>query len=217
MQAAQIQSERLFLNSVASEYTKSTYKFYLKKYIELCGYKDATELLALGHKQIEDEVINVIITFKERGMKRAAIANYTKPVISFCKINDIMVNTRKINKFLPPRTRNRKSAAYTAEHIQKLLNIADERMRVVILLASGSGLRIGSIPGLSVSSIQDVKDLYMIIVYENEPEEYFVYCTSECRKAIAPPLRGSYKKIIAVDKGTVRQKGPVFNCKSPTH
>jgi len=31
-------------------------------------------------------------------------------------------------------------------------------MRVVILLASGSGLRIGAIPGLSVGSLQEVKE-----------------------------------------------------------
>ena len=141
------------------------------------GYNDTTELLTRDHKQIENEIINVIITFKEKGMKHAAIANYTKPVISFCKINDIMLNTRKINKFLPPRTRNRKSSAYTAEQIQKLLDIADERMRVVILLASGSGLRVGAIPGLSVGSLEKVKDLFMVTVYQNEPEEYFVYWT----------------------------------------
>lgn len=33
--------------------------------------------------------IEFIITLKERGMKRAAIRNYIRPVISFCKINDI--------------------------------------------------------------------------------------------------------------------------------
>ena len=141
-------------------------------------------------------------------MKRAAIANYTKPVISFCKINDIMVNTRKINKFLPPRTRNRKSAAYAAEHILKLLNIADERMRVVILLASGSGLRVGAIPSLSVGSLEKVKDLFMITVYENDPEEYIVYCTSECRKAIEAYLdmRRRYGEVIKKSSPLIREQ-----------
>jgi len=208
MQAEQIQSERLFLNSVASKYTRTAYKFYLQKYLEICGYKDTTELLARDHKQIENEIIEVIITFKEKGMKRAAIANYTKPVISFCKISDIMLNTRKINKFLPPRTRNRKSAAYTAEQIQKLLDIADERMRVVILLASSSGLRVGAIPGLSVGSLEEVKDLYRIIVYEGEPEEYLVYCTNECRKAITDYLkmRERYGEVILKSNPLIREQ-----------
>ena len=42
-------------------------------------------------------------------MKRIAISNYTCPVISFCKINDIMLNTMKINKFMPPQVKSKKT------------------------------------------------------------------------------------------------------------
>lgn len=146
--------------------------------------KNITELLEKGHKEIESQIIDFIITSKEKGMKRIAIANYTCPVISFCKINDIMLNTMKINKFMPPQVKSKKTFGYTHEQIQKLLDIGDERMRVVILLASGCGLRIGSIPGLNVGSCEEYKGLYKITIYENEPEEYTVFCTSECRKAI---------------------------------
>ena len=45
----------------------------------------------------------------------------------------------------------------THASIQKLLDIADERMRVVILLCSGCGLRIGSIGGLNVGSCEEYK------------------------------------------------------------
>ena len=58
------------------------------------------------------------------------------PLYHFCKINDIMVNTMKINKFMPPQVKSKKTFGYTHEMIQKLLDIADERMRAVILLAS---------------------------------------------------------------------------------
>jgi hypothetical protein len=103
MQAqTKIQSERLFLNSVGSQYTKNHYRIYLQKYLDICGYKDATELLSRNHKEVENEIIELIISLKEKGMKCAVICNYVKPVISFCKINDIMVNTRKISKFMPP-------------------------------------------------------------------------------------------------------------------
>ncbi len=45
-----------------------------------------------------------------------------------------MLNTWKISKFMPERKRLRKDRAYTYEEISKLLDIADDRMRVVILL-----------------------------------------------------------------------------------
>ena len=82
---------------------------------------------------------------------------------------------------MPPPVKSKKTYGYTHEQIQKLLDIADERMRVVILLASGCGLRI---PALSVGSCEEYKDLYKITIYENEPEEYIVFSTSELKKEI---------------------------------
>ena len=186
MQSAQSAKdvERLFYSPIASPYTRKTYRTYLQKYLAFYGMKQVSELLEKDrdHKEIEHQIINFIITLKEKGMKRA-ILNYTCPVISFCKINDIMVNTAKINKYMPPQLKTKKTFGYTHEQIQKLLDIADERMRVVILLASGCGLRIGAIPLLDVGSCEEYKDLYKITIYE-KAEEYTVFSTSEGKRAI---------------------------------
>ena len=192
--------ERLFYNSIASPYTRRTYRVYLQKYLESIGMSNVSELLSStrDHKEIEHQIINFIIESKEKGMKRISIMNYTCPVISFCKINDIMLNTTKINKFMPPQIKSKKTFGYTHEQIQKLLDIADERMRVVILLASGCGLRVGAIPALSVGSLEEYKDLYKITIYENEPEEYIVFSTSELKKEIISYLnmRRRYGEVI---------------------
>lgn len=142
-------------------------------------------------------------------MKCAAISNYVKPVISFCKINDIMVNTRKISKFMPPRVRTKKTFAYSHEQIQKLLDIADERMRAVILLLCSTGCRIGSLPVLNVCSLEKVKDLYKITIYENEPEEYTVFCTSECRTSGIEPylqMRERFGEVLTKDSPLIREQ-----------
>ena len=83
---------------------------------------------------------------------------------------------------MPSNVRSKKTNAYSQSQIQKMLDIADERMRAVILLLCTSGQRIGSLPNLSVRSLKEVGDLYKITVYENEPEEYITFCTPECRK-----------------------------------
>jgi site-specific recombinase XerC len=204
----QLQSDRLFLSSIASPYTLASYKFYMKKYLETYGYNDMNELLTKDHKQIENEIIEIIIKFKEKGMKRQAISNYIRPVISFCKINDIILNSKRINKFMPPYLRSKKGSGYSAEQIKKLLDIADERIRVVILLASSCGLRIGAIPILKVGSLKEVNDLYQITVYENEQEEYIAFCTSECRKAIEDYLemRRRYGEIITEASPLIREQ-----------
>ena len=86
--------ERLYYSSIASPYTQKSYRTYLSKYLAFYGMKEVGDLLTKDHKQIENEIINFIIWAKEKGMKRGAILNYTAPVISFCKINDIMVTNQ---------------------------------------------------------------------------------------------------------------------------
>ena len=141
-------------------------------------------------------------------MKRIAILNYTSPVISFCKINDIMLNTTKINKFMPPQVKSKKTFGYTHEQIQKLLDIADERMRLVVLLASQCGLRIGAIPGLSVGSLEEYKGLYKITIYENEAEEYVVFSTSQLKQEILSyiSMRKRYGEVISNLSPLVREQ-----------
>jgi hypothetical protein len=47
-----------------------------------------------------------------------------------------MLNTRKIDKFIPENRKIKIDRGYVHEEISKLLEIADERMRTVILLYS---------------------------------------------------------------------------------
>jgi hypothetical protein len=82
-------------------------------------------------------------------------------------------------------------------------------MRVVILLASGCGLRIGAIPGLSVGSLEEYKGLYKITVYENTNDEYIVFSTSEGKKAIENYLtmrRDVYGEVITPTSPLIREQ-----------
>ena len=97
-------------------------------------------------EDIERKVISFIIQLKEEGKNFRSIRNYLTPIISFYKINDIMLNSKKINKFMPTETRAKKNRGYEHEEVQKMLDIADERMRAVILLLVSCGYRIGAIP-----------------------------------------------------------------------
>ncbi len=206
-------AERLFLNSLPSPYTQRCYKVYLSKYLDHYGMKNVTDLLSKDHKQIENQIIEFIITSKEKGMRRSAISNYTNPVISFCKINDVMLNTTKINKFMPSPVKTKKTYGYNQESIQKLLDIADERMRCVIYVLSSVGCRIGALPSLSVGNLEEVNYeghvLYKITIYENEPEEYTSFCTTECKTLGIDPylqMRRRYGEIITDSSPLVREQ-----------
>lgn len=206
----EVGGERLLLSSLASPYTKERYKFSLDKYLRFHGYNNADELLSKDVREIENEIISFVIDCKEnKGMRRGAIMNYIKPVISLCKISDNkMVNSTKIRKFMPPNVRIKKTTKYEREDIAKLLEVADERMKVVILLCSSAGLRIGAVPLLNWGSLKEADDLFQITVYENEPEEYITFCSSECKKAILSyiSIRERFSEIIMPGSPLIREQ-----------
>ena len=108
--------------------------FCIKKYFDFVGHE-----LPKDRKEIEDKIIEYIIFLKKEGMSYCGISNYTVPVKSFYAINDITLNVKKLAKFMPENRRMRADRAYTHEEISKILEIADERMRVIILLLASAG------------------------------------------------------------------------------
>jgi len=109
----QSREEKLFFNSLSSEFTKTNYKVYLDKYLQVVGYKDLSELLAKQTKEIENDLIDFIISLKERGCKHSTIINYVKPVVACCKVNNIVLNVNKINRFAGGKDRHSSRSYYT--------------------------------------------------------------------------------------------------------
>jgi integrase len=177
---------KMFEESMKSGHTRRAYLIYFKKYRNYLGSKSKLE--EEDPKKIEQSIIDYIILLKKT-KSFAAIHNYVSAIIAFYKINDIALNTNKIKRFMPQQRKSNKDRSYRHEEILKLLEFADERMRVVILLLASTGMRIGAIPSLTLSSLEIIEiesgiKIYKITVYENDKEEYFTFTTPECAKAI---------------------------------
>jgi integrase len=168
----------LFFDSIKSKETRSKYKSYWKKYLELTGIENP--LAEKDPRVITRQIIDFINKMKKEGKNWGAIHNYVSMILAFYKINDIVLNTSKISKFMPEMRKVKKDRGYTHEEISKMLEISDERTRVIILLLASTGMRIGAIPALRIRNLQDNK----ITVYENDKEEYFSFITPECKQAI---------------------------------
>ena len=69
-------------------------------------------------------------------------------------------------------------------------------------------MRIGAIPALSVGSCEEYKGLYKITIYENEPEEYIVFSTSQLKQEILSYLdmRRRYGEVITDTSPLVREQ-----------
>jgi integrase len=174
-------------------------------------------------KVIENKIIEFIVWMKEKENKNhGAIKNYTTPVISFYKINDITLNTSKIMRFMPPKTRVRKNRGYEYEEIQKLLHVADDRMKAVILILVSSGCRVGAIPTLHLRDLTRIEsdNLYKITIYENQEEEYYSFLTPEASNAVDDYLdmRRRYGEKVGPDSPLIREQFDVrdpFSIASP--
>lgn len=111
---------------------------------------------------------------------------------------------------MPEHKKSRKDRAYTHQEISKLLEVADDRMRVVILLLSSSGIRIGALPSLRLRNLEDNK----LTVYENYRQEYFTFITPECKSAIDSYLdmRKRYGEKLNKDSYLIREQ---FDIRDP--
>jgi len=201
----------LFLNSLRSPATKRAYDIYFRKYQEFMGSADL--FCQNNPRLVEEKIIEFIVSLRERSLSYSAIRNYMMTIISFYKINDVLLRTDKISRFLPEYKKVKKDRAYTHEEISKLLEIADTRMRAVILILASSGVRIGALSELRLSSIEGQK----ITVYEGTKDEYITWMTVEAKAAVDAYLdmRARYGERITENSYLIREQFDVRNPGKP--
>jgi integrase len=190
LQQAQIIREHYynnFANSIRAQATKKMYIFYFKKYSEYV--KD--NIIRESTKDIETQVIDYLLSLKSNNLSQSAINFNLSAIIHFYTMNDILLNRKKISKFVNTDHRRRfKNTGYTSEQIHKLLDISDERLKAIILIYASTGIRLAALPLLQVKDLTEVslpeedEKLYQITVYQGYKEEYMTFCTPECYKAI---------------------------------
>jgi integrase len=185
--------------SFKSKETARAYNTHLNKY---ASPNNLSQLLGMTQREAEDKLIHFIITNKET-KSWAALHNYVAAVAKFYLINDVPLNLNRVKRFMPEHTKLRKDRGYRDDEILKVLELANERTRALVLLLASSGMRIGAIPLLRVGHLEDKGDIYKITVYENTNSEYFTFCTPECKRAIQ-----SYFEIR-------KRHGEIINDKSP--
>ena len=148
------------------------------------------DLLLEGDPRIlQQQIIDYIISLREENKLNAnTISSRVYPVKKFYETNDIELKWKRIKSYIG-RGKNRKhkkDRPYTHLEIQKMLEKADQRGRVAILLMSSSGIRVGALTSLKQRNLEriDKYNIYKVTVYENEDEEYITFCTPECATAI---------------------------------
>jgi len=147
---------------------------------------DVEDLLKQDPKVIEQQIIDFMISLQSQGLSRATKSLRMAAIVSLCSINDVMLNRKRLGKFLGPQQKQVRDRPYTLEEISRMINVSDERMKVIVLLLASTGMRIGGLAGLKISSLQKIDEykLYRVTVYENSSEEYTCFTTPEAAVAV---------------------------------
>jgi integrase len=137
-------------------------------------------------------LIDYIAKMKTEGLSTSYINVTLAAIKHLCVMNDIIINSKKINKFVGEPTKLQEDRPYTREEIHQLLNVCDLRMRALVLLLASTGMRIGALPSLKVGDISDVLHTCgtdhsnggRVTVYAGTKDKYITFMTPECRKAV---------------------------------
>jgi integrase len=183
---------KTFYESLDSQATKDTYEYSLRKYMNWLQCKDGNvdQILNGGDSiKIQNQIINFLIHMRNGGnnLSQKTLKGYYTALKSFYEYNDVTsINWKKVRKTLGHMAKKSFDRDYTTEEIARLLQFADERKKVMILLMASSGMRRGAVASLKLCDLQLIPEhkLYQVIVYRNEPEEYITFCTPECAQAI---------------------------------
>lgn len=185
-------------------------------------------------------IIGYIEGRRDKGLAHKTLKLHCAAIFHFLVMNDVVLNKRKIMRFIPPdespttittstTTGQGESdygygyggdRPYTVEQIYRIINEGcggDTRSKVIILLMASTGMRIGALPGLRYGNITPVPEynLYKIRVYAtSRADRYITYCTPECASAIDSYL--DYRRRL---HETIRDKSPLiremFNVENP--
>ncbi len=179
-----------FLHDIRSDATKGNYARTLDQLISWTQtlekknqFKSYTALSKTTKVKIQP-LLESYIQFLSDEKYPNSVPKYLDGPKAFLSHHDIDYNNKRLRKKYPKKKKPAGNEAYSIEQIQKLVdNAGSKRNKSLILCVASSGIRVGGIAGLRLRNIVDVEDCKLIVVYENEEEEYVTFITPEARTA----------------------------------
>jgi integrase len=177
------------MDGATAEESKYKYGYALLKYLEFCGVAKKDDLYLLleqSPKVIETNIIAYIRKMRSQDLSYSTQNSRLSAIVLFYTMNDIVINRKKIGKFLGEHIKTVRDRAYTISEIHKIVDVCDLKYKVFVLLMASTGCRLGAIPPLKLHNLKYYEDykLYQITFYENTKAEYYSFCTPECAKYI---------------------------------
>jgi integrase len=107
----------------------------------------------------------------------------------FLELNRVEgVNWQYINEYVPSAKKAGQDRAPTIEEIRRMVDVADLRMKCLVLFLCSSGARIGSVQWLKWRDLEETdkngQKFAKVTIYRGEPDEYLTFITPECYRVL---------------------------------
>ncbi len=204
-------SYRIFIEGLKSAVTKAAYTFALQKYMKYIKIDNPDDLLKYQDnvKIIQNQIIDYLIYLKNPpvSLRYATRSQYLAAIMTFYDLNEVILNKKKIYRYLGEEEKPIENRGYTTQEIAKMLEFCDERVKALILFLASTGVRIRAIVDLKLEDLTSIPnhDIYKVKVYSDSKQSYSTFTTPEASKAINTYL--SYREIYG-EKLT--PKSPLF-------
>jgi hypothetical protein len=193
-----------FKIALKSNEVKRQYPNLLGKFLDFCKFKGvnieqkATNFHLFAKSKSQEELEDLVIKFILYEIERidkgeitaGTLRNYLKALKLFCKMNRIAIFLDIISHSIPKVKKHANDRIPTVEEIKKLIEYPDRRIKPIVLLSLSTGIRVGAWDYMKWKHITSLKNengdivAAKLLVYPNEPEEYFTFMTPEAYNTV---------------------------------
>lgn len=175
----------LFENSIKSKATLKEYLKCLDRFQQAYHLKDYDSILSIDPKKLQEMIEDYVMDIKHK-ISPNTIPTRIYPIQSFCDVNEVEINWKKIRRLYPAKLKTSGRKAWDTKDVQIMLeNCTDTRSKAILLVLASSGMRIGGLPGLKIKHLADMKlECKAVCVYADSIEEYFTFINSEATDAL---------------------------------
>ena len=161
-----------FLASIQTDMTKRNYTAHLQYWNRLMGEAAPTQ------RNVEEYTAKLAA----RNYPRHTILTYLHGITHYCDIEDVVVNWKRVRKFLPRRMPFRKTRGYTDSEVTTLLNHCRRKEETAIIrVLCETGMRIGAWNNFSVNKVN-------VRVYPDDIEEYMTFISKETARILTKEI-----------------------------
>ena len=136
-------------DGINSPHTRKKYAYHFRIFLKHFDIASQEVLLDLKDPRYIETLIIRYIKYlsEERHQVYSTIHNQVAAIFHFFEMNDVILNKRKVTRFIPPNESSNEDRPYTTNEIKRILEKCDVRSRVIFLLMASTGMRLGAIIG----------------------------------------------------------------------